>query len=197
MSPLLSLLVLMALLALGFIALFCAFVFVTHLVEMRPVSDLVPAPGDDPERDKNLSTGTRAPTRSVSELNPYASPSRPDDATEQNRATAALGFTSHGLFVHGKRGQYKVHTALWVSPDRDTLVVIGWGTIAGLNASKTRLDSRLVDGHRLVMGRVVVSVVLFTRGSAQPLLRLGLFGFTTPAIVGVWLLKLMFRQRSS
>jgi hypothetical protein len=28
--------------------------------------------------------------------------------------------------------------------------LIGWGTIAGLNASKTRLDSRLGDGRHLV-----------------------------------------------
>jgi hypothetical protein len=102
MSLLLSFLMLMALLGLGFMALFCALVFVTHLVETRPVSHLVPAPGVDPERDTILSTGARATTHPVSELNPNASPSRPDDATEQNRAAAALGFTWHGLFAHAR-----------------------------------------------------------------------------------------------
>lgn len=59
----------------------------------------------------------------------------------------------------------------------------------------------LVWADRLVMGlSVVVIAVLAPRGpaltTAQQLNRVGLCGFTTLAIVGVWLVKLVIRQRS-
>ena len=150
MSLIPSLLALLALLAFGFMALLGVAVFVTHLVETRPVRFLIPAPADDPDRAKLLPCEVAGKTRGSVEQNPYASPSRPDYATEQNRAAAALGFTSQDLFVHAKGGHYKVHTVLWVSPERRVLAVIGWGTVVRLNASKSMLYSRLADGRHLM-----------------------------------------------
>jgi hypothetical protein len=136
----------------GFMLLLGVLVFVTHLVETRPVSYLVPAPADDPEHAKLAPVGAlKGPKLARGEgFNPYESPQGVEYAAGQNQSAAALGFTPHGLYAHRKGGQYKIHVSLWTSPDRRTLAVIGWGTIMKIVASKTLLYSRLDDGTVLL-----------------------------------------------
>lgn len=124
-------------------------ILLTHLFETRPLRHLVPAPPDDPERAK-LAPDAAVAFAPGGELNPYASPQSIDYATGQNRAAMARGFTSCGLYAHAKGGAYKFHATLWDTPDRHTLILIGWGTVFGLNASKTLLYSRLDDGKVLL-----------------------------------------------
>jgi hypothetical protein len=124
-------------------------IFVTHLVETRPIRSLTPAPADDPEWSK-LPSHAPAPAAAPDRFNPYEPPAPPGYAETMNRSAAGLGFTGHGLYAHAKGGTYKTHAAFWVSPSRATLCRVGWGTIAALNASRTILYTALDDGRYLV-----------------------------------------------
>lgn len=130
----------------GLFLLLKVVIVVAHLYERRPLRFLKPAQADDPEHAR-LTPAAAEPARPPeAEFNPYASPKAVDYATAQNLAAATLGFTPHGLFVHVKGGKYNVHAALWNAPDRRTLAAVMWGTIFGINASKTLLYSRTSDG---------------------------------------------------
>ena len=137
--------------AVGLYLLLGVAIFVTHLVEKRPLKFLVPAPADDPEWSRLPSHARthRVPSLPVSD-NPYAAPGAANYAEAQNAAAESLGFVPSGLFAHAKGGTYRTHAVIWVSPTRETLAYVGWGTIASLNADKTILYSALDDGRFLV-----------------------------------------------
>jgi len=137
-------------LAVGGFLMLQALLFFTALVETRLIRTLVPAPADDPEHARFSPPEERNGAGSGDHFNPYASPGSLDDATGQNLAAAALGFRIGGLHVHAKGGTYRVHTALWIAPDRRTLAANVWGTLARIGVGKTILYSRTDDGKILV-----------------------------------------------
>lgn len=69
---------------------------------------------------------------------------------KMSQAARELGFKPFGPYAHAKGGTYKMYCRIWVSPDRQVLAVVGWGTIARLPSNRTRLLSLLEDGRYLV-----------------------------------------------
>jgi hypothetical protein len=136
--------------AFGLYVLLGFVIFFTHLIEKRPVRYLKPAEADDPEHARLSYEAAAKMATLTDDDNPYASPGAIDYATVQNAGLAALGYTSHGLFVSKKGGTYNYHTALWMSPDRRTLAVVVWGTLAKIKIDKTRLYTQLADGTCLI-----------------------------------------------
>lgn len=127
--------------------------FITSLREKRPLKYLVLADADDPEHSKlPWSIARREPgTTSPTEFNPYEAPSSSaDHASTTNAEAARLGFTFCGLYRHAKGGTYKSYNTLWLSPSRDTLAVVVWGTLARIDVSKTVLYSAFDDGRYLI-----------------------------------------------
>ncbi len=135
---------------LGLYLLLGVAVIVTSLLETRPLNQLVPATKDDPEWTKLPSQSPRGLGFVEAQFNPYEAPASPITTESANATAARLGFYFQGLFGHVKGGTYKTHNTLWMSPDQETLAVIGWGTIASLKADRQILYTELDDGRYLV-----------------------------------------------
>lgn len=77
----------------------------------------------------------------------------PESSPYEEKMSAAareLGFKPFGPYAHAKGGTYKMYGRIWVSPDREILAVVGWGTILRLPSNRTRLLSLLENGRYLV-----------------------------------------------
>jgi hypothetical protein len=136
---------------LGFYAALGLTIIVTSLVEKRPIRPLRPADPDDPERsalEPIRAEGAAAPAPGA--FNPYQAPGTRPYAQKMNDGAAKAGFSDRGLFVNVNEGLAKVHATLWLSPARDALALISWGTVAKITADKTMLISDLGDGRVLI-----------------------------------------------
>jgi hypothetical protein len=135
--------------AVGLYLLLGVTIFVTHLIEKRPFRFLTPAPDDDPGWSK---IPDRAPKLEATPeaFNPYQSPGSAEYTETSNAAAARLGIAFHGLHVPVKGRIYQTRTALWVSPTRQILAVVGWGKSAAITEEKTILYTALDDGRFLV-----------------------------------------------
>jgi hypothetical protein len=127
-------------------------IIVTALVERRLVKALAPAEPDDPEWQRlgaieGRGGSTRLPS---SEFNPYAAPGSATYPEPRIRAASRLGFSASRLFKPVKGGIYKTPNVLGVSPCRQILAVIRWGTTASIRNELTTLYSELQDGCYLV-----------------------------------------------
>ena len=64
-------------------------------------------------------------------------------------AAEALGFTPHGVFRDGKGRIYRIRYELWLSRERDALLLIGGGSLAGIPVDGSWLFTRLSNGKCL------------------------------------------------
>jgi hypothetical protein len=62
-------------------------------------------------------------------------------------AARALGFSPEGVFRDGKGRLYRVRYELWSAPQRDVLLLVGGGTVAGIPVDGSWLFTRLGDGR--------------------------------------------------
>jgi hypothetical protein len=104
-----------ALLLLPFVA-----IVIVGLLERNVLRDLAPLP----------------PGRTV-DLSPYV--------RDVSAAAEKLGFKAQGLYGTTRGGIYADYVSLWLSPDAESLVTIGGGTVGGLTVRKTVLYSRVAD----------------------------------------------------
>jgi hypothetical protein len=128
-------------------------IIVTALIERRLVNPLIPAEPDDSEwrRLGALATGRGSISEFEPEDNPYAAPGSSNYAKGQVVAISRLGFRAPRLlFKHLKGGIYQTYNVLTVSPSRQILVVIRWGTTASIRNEATLLYSALEDGRYLM-----------------------------------------------
>lgn len=140
------------LLAAGLYALLAIAIVVTALVERRPLKPLAPAEPDDPEWQKLGSIPSAAGSSPSPEPdpNPYTAPGTTTYAESQIRAASELGFSAPRLYKHAQGGIYKTHGVLTISPTRQVLAVIRWGTTGSIRNEGTILYSSLEDGRYLV-----------------------------------------------
>jgi hypothetical protein len=68
----------------------------------------------------------------------------------QIQGASTVGFSRPLLLKHAKGGIYRTYNVLMVSPSRETLAVVRWGTTASIRDQVTSLYSALNDGGYLV-----------------------------------------------
>jgi hypothetical protein len=147
-----TILLAVVLFAAGLYALLGIAIIVTALVERRSLRFLVQPDPDDPERRRlnaieSLAESSQLPE---SDSNPYAAPRTAPYAERQIVAASRLRFSPLLLYKHGKGGIYKTYNVLTVSPSRQSLAVIKWGTTASIRNEGTSLYSALDDGRYLI-----------------------------------------------
>jgi hypothetical protein len=126
-------------------------VFVTHLIERRPVRPMKPAAADDPAWAKLQPIDSIRAASSAGEFNPFQAPGAGGDyASLRNSAAQGLGYAGQGLFTRMQGPPQKYYAALWLSSCRRVLAAVRWGTIGGLKANKTVLYSALENGRYIV-----------------------------------------------
>jgi hypothetical protein len=97
----------------------------TALLERQQLHDFVLAPTTEPTRDSSYFEA-------------------------MNVAAGRLGFASAGVFVQNRASRmYQAQVAIWISPDRATLLRIGGGTTARVPIKRTILTS-LVEPDRII-----------------------------------------------
>jgi hypothetical protein len=64
-------------------------------------------------------------------------------------AAQSLGFAPCGVFRDGKGAMYKIRYDLWLTQERDALLLVGGGTMAGIPVDGSWLFSRLSNGRCL------------------------------------------------
>jgi hypothetical protein len=141
-----------ALVAVGLYALLGIAIIVTALVEPRSLKPLAKAEPNDPEWQKLGAVAWKAGSSPVfeSDANPYEAPGTRSYAESQIRAAVQLGFSASHLYKHAKGGIYKTHNVLLVSPSREILAVVRWGTTGAIRNELTLLHSALGNGRYLV-----------------------------------------------
>jgi hypothetical protein len=85
---------------------------------------------------------------------PYDDREEPPAPTSRMASSAgrarALGFRSVAVARDGKGRRYRIRYEFWLPPERDALLLIGGGSIAGLAVEGNWLFTRLSDGTCLV-----------------------------------------------
>jgi hypothetical protein len=69
--------------------------------------------------------------------------------TAASAAAGSLGFTAYGVYKDAKGALYRIRYELWLAPERDVLLLIGGGTLAGIPVNASWLFTRLGDGRCL------------------------------------------------
>jgi hypothetical protein len=140
------------LLAAGLYLLLGVAIIVTALVERRPLRPLAPAEQDDPEWQRLglTQSGVGSSTSPSPDSNPYSAHGKSPYPESRIQAAARLGFSAPGLFKHASGGIYKTYNVLTVSPSRQILALIRWGTTAKIRNELTSLYSLLDDGRYLI-----------------------------------------------
>ena len=138
--------------AAGFYAVMGIAIVVTALIERRPLKFLVPADPDDPlsRRLDVIISGAGASTSDGRDFNPYASSATHPYWETQVMTASRLGFSISRLFKNSQGGIYQNNAVLMVSPSRQILAVVRFGTTAKLRNEGTALYSALADGRYLV-----------------------------------------------
>jgi hypothetical protein len=140
-----------ALVAAGFYLLLGVAIIVTALVERRPLRFLDPAEPGDPEwRRLDGAMESVVGSSPLPNSNPYATPRTTPYMERQIQGASTLGFSKPLLLRYFKGKIYRTYNVLMVSPSRETLAVVRWGTTASIRNEVTSLYSALNDGRYLV-----------------------------------------------
>jgi hypothetical protein len=62
-------------------------------------------------------------------------------------AAQSAGFVPCGVFRDGKGSMYKIRYELWLAPERDALLLVGGGRMAGIPVDASWLFTRLSNGR--------------------------------------------------
>jgi hypothetical protein len=132
----------------GLYLLLALAIIVTALIERRSVNFLVPAELNDPEWQSfgEIAVNHGAHELAAVDSKPFAPPGMASYAESQIRSASRLGFTAPRLFKHSKGGIYKTRCVLMVSPSRQILAIVRWGTTASIGNHVTMLFSAFEDG---------------------------------------------------
>jgi hypothetical protein len=149
MSWLETIIVVIVLIGGGLYLILAVAIIVTALIERRPVNFLAPAELSDPEWQRlgEVAANPGAHESPAFDSNPYSQPGKISYAEGQIRAASRLGFSRPRLFKHVKGGIYKTQWVLMVSPSRQILAVVRFGTTASIRNEATMLCSALEDGR--------------------------------------------------